>query len=420
MLRQQQHQIHLLPITILLSVISIASAQQFNNNDGTFWRDAFRLGFSYDPLDLLGPARWSAVGSSNNNNQNNNNFLQSRDQNWGEWDYVGRLATMDNDDEDAPVLLNFQENECGSEAYPSPIELIPTSACTDEREMKTRQFNPFIDCMHPKDNDIRGDDEITQPWEITPYSLRYYYPRTDRVCRRPSLRLDQMWTSNGKNEEHFSLLWLELHARSEHVVNGQRYDAELQMVHMGTTRPNELVVVSVMIQADATQDHTDFQNYLLDGWQRKAARERYLCRDQRTLQRERAHLRRGGNQEGDGKDDKSEHDVYQQALYEYAQAMNTNNHQFDDPEPRRRLKEEECVPDKYGHGCEAQGLGPRKRTFPYSLWPSVWYYSYTGSLTAPPCAGQVHWRIIDTPLYVVLLACCCCCFVLSRICVLSN
>ena len=157
------------------------------------------------------------------------------------------------------------------------------------------------------------------------------------------------------------------------------------------------MIVSVLIDADnEREDNADFQRYLLDGWQRKAMEEEATCEQDRKLRRTRRHLR------GDLRSENS----YLAALQEFQQLHEKNgNHNINvspyhqEERTERKLQGgRDCEPDIYGNGCEEFGLGPRRRTFPYNLWPSVWYYSYDGSLTAPPCTGQVHWRIIDTPL----------------------
>jgi carbonic anhydrase len=38
--------------------------------------------------------------------------------------------------------------------------------------------------------------------------------------------------------------------------------------------------------------------------------------------------------------------------------------------------------------------------FPYNLWQSIWYYGYTGSMTAPPCSEIVEWRVLEEPLRI--------------------
>jgi carbonic anhydrase len=362
----------LLTLFVLLSGSSFGLAQTT-----TGWKDDYRLWYSYDNSNQAGPANWGDVPSTIG---------------WGEWEVVRLASAQEPTNSDGLPLIEWDDNQCGKEERPSPIELIPSADCTDTVELTVRKFNDALDCRHPVELNRRQADEATDEWEITPFSLRYYYPRTEGSCRRPTVRLDGIDHISRKNtEEHFVLLWLELHARSEHVIAGKRYDAELQMVHMATSRPNELVIISVLIEADNTEDHMDFQRFLLDGWQRKATEETETCSKRRELQRQRPHLR-GENRNNPG---------YSAVLQDYSQLLlNSTLYQDlqENPPLPRNLQGNKCTPDKYGNGCQSAGLGPRKRLFPYNLWPSVWYFSYEGSIAAPPCQGNVHWRIIDQPL----------------------
>ena len=63
-----------------------------------------------------------------------------------------------------------------------------------------------------------------------------------------------------------------------------------------------------------------------------------------------------------------------------------------------------------GHSTETARAGPisaatavleygkRRKAFPHTLWPTIYYFGYRGSITAPPCADIVNWCILDTPI----------------------
>jgi len=393
-------------LLLLLSYTAINTITTVSAQETEGWSDALKLGYTYDALDgqLVGPDKWGDIATAGT----------------GEWDIV-KQNTIDNNFGEEVITDAITINQCGTEERPSHIELIPSATCEDTQEMVVRQYRPDVDCLHPFDvaemTMAGGDDSdaaaaTTGPWELTPYSLRYYYPRSMiNTCRAPTVRLDGIMANIDRRnlQEHFVLQWMELHARSEHVIQGRRYDAELQMIHRSTTLPNELVVVSVLIDASQSgaEDHSDFQNYLLNGWQQKHLEEEQACAKRGLLERDQRHLR-GKLRKTPG---------YMTVLQDYDSSVkqmnmtdlfykddDDNDDDDDDIATTRQERQrqlQKCTTDAYGNGCAEQGLAPRRRLFPYNLWPSVWYFSYQGSLTAPPCAGNVHWRIIDTPLYVL-------------------
>ena len=69
-------------------------------------------------------------------------------------------------------------------------------------------------------------------------------------------------------------------------------------------------------------------------------------------------------------------------------------------ERRRRAQygDGSCRSDPRGHGCP--GYGKRRKAFPHTLWPTIYYFGYRGSITAPPCEDIVNWRILDVPLEI--------------------
>jgi hypothetical protein len=173
----------------------------------------------------------------------------------------------------------------------------------------------------------------------------------------------------------YAILWMELHARSEHVVEGKQYDAELQMVHMGTGRDiGQLLTVSLMIDASATQDDLEFE-WMLQQWTEVAERESETCDGRGRRLRKASDYKTTTTKES----------------YKATPSDTTENAQR-----KLQFSPSPCNTDRFGNGCEP--LGPRRRMYPYSLWPSIWYYGYTGSLTVPPCSDLVQWRILDEPM----------------------
>jgi hypothetical protein len=219
--------------------------------------------------------------------------------------------------------------------------------------------------------EIRSTDcnQSDVTFDITPYSLRAYFPVDDTSCVRPSIVMSEF-------VDPFVLVWMELHARAEHVMDGQRYDAELQMVHFGTgNSTTEIATVSVLISANSRNDNSEFQWYL-DQWQLvgngKSAQACARIRNLRSVSQN---------------DDRT---VSSTTSWDY-------DFQLAHEEDKRELLIiNSCKPNVLGDGCEP--LVPRKKMFPYNLWPSIWYFGYMGSITSPPCSSIVNWRVLDEPL----------------------
>jgi len=232
---------------------------------------------------------------------------------------------------------------------------------------------------------------------ITPGSLRVYYPLDDAECRRPRLTMSNIFDDN-------VLLYMELHARSEHWLEGKQYDAELQMVHVseadrGVYR-DQLTTVSLMLQADADKDDVEFQ-WMLNQWQAVADSEAQACASSQRLLRRRMGetlpkmATRNANMNADtdadaiiNNDSNMNEDRKAREVMETARQQSTKQRDL-------QFTASPCRSDENGRGCEP--LGPRRRMFPYSLWTSIWYYFYYGSMTSPPCSDNVTYYIMDKP-----------------------
>jgi hypothetical protein len=291
------------------------------------WKDSYNLDFSYDPSAENGPDAWGNVRGI------------------GPWvDYNNTL------------IIQFG-NQCASGSRPSPLHLEELSQqCIDVHELLPRQMSE-ADCTR---------EDLT--FDITPYSLRASFPLSDDTCSRPTLTVSSRF-------DDYALVWMDLHARSEHVIEGKRYDAELQMIHAGLgAEDGQILAVSLLIEATASADNLEFE-WMLQQWAQVAEQEAQDC------SRRHRQLRQVSDYElknSKPKDDVSSAEQDQKRELQFS------------PSP--------CATDRFGGGCEP--LAPRRRMYPYNLWPTIWYYGYSGSLTTPPCTNRVQWRVLEHPLQI--------------------
>ena len=259
--------------------------------------------FSYDFNSPNGPENWQNVDISNN-----------------EWlKYINKPSTN---------LHKTKYNQCNSNRLSSPINLIhPDEECTATHEIITKTNGP---------NQCRIHDFT---FSIIPSALRATAPSSNESCIRPTIDLP-----NG-----FPFPWvldfIEIKTRSEHLLNGRRYDGEMIMAHVGREEHNSQVsFVSIML--DSTT-----------------------------------------------------------AYYEDDKRLGVYIKQWDD---LHRRNARNCkIPiqkkfssdfDEYNYSNDSSDL--TSKPFPYDIWPTDQFYRYRGSITIPPCTAMVNWRILDTPLKI--------------------
>eukprot|EP00586_Coscinodiscus_wailesii_P005782 CAMPEP_0172482516 /NCGR_PEP_ID=MMETSP1066-20121228/8961_1 /TAXON_ID=671091 /ORGANISM="Coscinodiscus wailesii, Strain CCMP2513" /LENGTH=132 /DNA_ID=CAMNT_0013245693 /DNA_START=174 /DNA_END=569 /DNA_ORIENTATION=- len=101
-------------------------------------------------------------------------------------------------------------------------------------------------------------------FEIKPGVLRASYSKDDTYCNRPSIDMPNGYP------HRWIMQWMDVHIRSEHVLDGRRYDGELQMMHLGLFQlKSTIAMVSSLFDASATKDDVMFQE-ILDSWQARA------------------------------------------------------------------------------------------------------------------------------------------------------
>jgi len=369
---------------LLLLLILLVHSTRAQNAD--FNQDGPSLDYSYDPVSPIGPSRWSQISNADTFSP-----------------YV------------AYHTLALDGNECGSTYRPSPLHLRPTpnrpfAECIDRHEMLTRQIDPTFSCT-----------PFDATFSITPHTLKMHLPHTtdDPVqsgagCLPPHINL------SGNFPDEFTFGWLEVHARSDHVIDGKRFDAEIQMVHFGQEDDDYMVAtVSVLVDATARRDHAEFQ-WMLDRWQEVADGMQERCSREKeerdgdgkrrrraaeaaermARQKEERRERRRRSVQEHGTDFVANFTLSSEEEYLRVYFGGAGSQRLGEEERHRRAQygDGSCRSDIRGHGCP--GYGKRRKAFPHTLWPTIYYFGYRGSITAPPCADIVNWRVLDVPIQI--------------------
>jgi len=266
--------------------------------------------FSYREDDNRQPARWNYVDTENNE--------------WQNWD-----------------ALNVDQNECGKESNKqSPIDLTKSSQCKSDHEILF----------------VKGTCEIEDiKFEITPYSLKGTYPRDNFLrgnCTPPALDLSDSFHARYTNT-------FELKVRSEHTINGTRYDAEIQFSHIDhveekykTNRDNLIAMTSRLLIVDGTKKNKWIENFL-EQWE-------YVA----ELKEEECNIGKG----------------ITSFFSPIEEAISTQTNFKESFFSKRNLKKD--------------------KTILHAPFRNQYYYGYKGSLTIPPCSDIVLWYVVDKPMKI--------------------
>mmetsp|Transcript_31305 Transcript_31305/g.47996 ORF Transcript_31305/g.47996 Transcript_31305/m.47996 type:complete len:449 (+) Transcript_31305:2-1348(+) len=251
---------------------------------------------------------------------------------------------------------------------------LDSAPCRDTHEILTRRIQSNKDCTRSNLH-----------FDITPFALKAYMPFDDDDCQRPTIQLSLGGDYHGIP---YVLAWMEMHVRSEHIMDGKRYDAELQMVHMGQGDSDYLLAtVSVMVEIAKRGGHHDEFQYLLDQWQQVATEEQHVCGRNNNDH---------DNNDYDGRKHQRRHTTTTTTSRDDWKHRRTLSHHYNNT--ATTLLPQSLPPPRSLE--DTAEWGPRHKMYPYSMWPSIHYYGYRGSITTPPCSDIVNWRILDKPMKI--------------------
>lgn len=335
---------------------------------------AYHLPFDYNPHSPTGPTRWKRVDVTGN-----------------EWEqFVGKEL----------IDLDIDGNECGSTRRPAPVHLIANQKCEDNHEILTRKIRE-TDC---------GFHNLT--WSITPHSLRATFPHDDSTCIRPTIDLPNGYPYR------WHAYFVEVHLRSEHVIDGRRFDGEMQMVHLGQVdQKRELSTISVLLDATGEEDNPKLQMYI-DKWQEVVDRVQANCKESTRKLRNSPTNSRARGLRGRKTRSRMTHRFPERGnrtyRFKYWNRTAVPRRAALDPEHRegcngRALETTNSNMTNVGsltfggnstNNTEPVVLAPRRKGFPYDIWPTIYFYRYRGQITYPPCSEIVSWRVLDEPLLI--------------------
>jgi len=199
--------------------------------------------------------------------------------------------------------------------------------------------------------------------------LDFDFGDEEPVCRdNPPMADYPRYSSDGT---HFSdLLFFDIKAPGEHRIEGESFDAEIQMLHTHLTAAR-VSSIGIPIRATADGYNVAFQN-VLDQFQLAYDLDEATCaaksfNRQRAISEFHSEMMNTAGRNGNDKEQQKQEDY---------------STQLDDPDLVRRLQ-------------------ARPSTFnPYKdFFPTIFFWRYDGSTTDPPCYN-LTWFVMGKPLII--------------------
>lgn len=295
-------------------------------------RDPRKGYFNYDLRDnRYGPNKWRNVDTSDH-------FLKELGTADGFGAWAGHLHKYD------PV-----QNRCGWQPRTqSPKNVYGTTECRAWHEIRTR-------CGNYEINDDRHEKQIL-PHKLSVRMFRRRCLDLDDVrCKYPRPPAADHPNYIGETASLSDLLNYDIKIPGEHTVEGERFDAEVQMlnIHPDRKSPNQVTSTAVMIRATPDGFNREFQS-IVDEFQNVYDSHKRACERNQREKWGGGRPRRGGKQ------------------------TNTET------------------------GKRSRGLQQTRGKFdPYTkaLMPGIYFYRYNGSMTEPPCL-DLPWWIMSEPIII--------------------
>jgi hypothetical protein len=231
--------------------------------------------------------------------------------------------------------------------------------------------------LQPGDHGVSGDKVDKR---IESNKLRLVYERRpcadilDPVCSEPdppSADFPNGW--GGFSDT----MHVDFKIPAEHRINGERFDAEMQIyqLHPGRRR---VPAISSLIRVEPN-GYNDYLQTAIDAFEYEYKIHRALCADNMRRNRKLAT------------------DFHSEIMGD--NLANLTMADYETWGEYSRLLED---PDFIAEGREHERRMAGGVWSPYNpkLIPTFWFYGYDGSLTEPPCSEFVSWFIMDKPMII--------------------
>ena len=177
---------------------------------------------------------------------------------------------------------------------------------------------------------------------------------------------------------------IDLKVKSEHRLCNKQYDAEMQQYYIHDK--GNIEAISILIEANGS--HNGHFQRLLDFFQEKFDSDKRLC--QRRQRRARALF-----------------STSDETLIGHtkSQLRGSTMESTDDNEENVESESESIYQRILGRflnftqrkTADSWGWDPLE---PGAIWRSIHFWSYSGSMTEPPCFEGVKWRVMDVPMKI--------------------